>query len=325
MDKRVILIGDINIDLALKGVKDLSNIKMGAELEISEYNLNIGGSGFNFIKILSSFGVKVDLYGKVGADIFGQSVKKYLRKEKINNSLITDPEIKTGIATIVPIKNNRFFLTYNGGNEHLNINDLDFKKILQFQHVHLSSYYLLKSLQPDYLTLLKTIKSNRNITISFDTGFDPSENWQSKKIFKILRYIDIFLPNEIEALSITKSKNIENAINILSEYCPIVVVKLGSKGLAAKYKRNIKDEVVYLKPYDVEVVDTACCGDSCNAGFIYGFLKDYSFENSLDLANGCGSLQASKLGSYKFSGFEEVINFMKFTQKVKSQKGKFNE
>ena len=41
MSKKIILIGDINIDLALKGVKNLSNIKMGAELEISEYNLNI--------------------------------------------------------------------------------------------------------------------------------------------------------------------------------------------------------------------------------------------------------------------------------------------
>ncbi|MHB1275557.1 MAG: carbohydrate kinase family protein [Candidatus Humimicrobiaceae bacterium] len=317
MDKNVILIGDINIDLALKGVKDLSNIKMGAELEISEYNLNIGGSGFNFIKTLSSFGVKVDLYGKIGADVFGQSIKKYLKKEKISNSLITDPEIKTGMTATVPIKNNRFFLTYNGGNEHLNINDLDLKKILRFQHVHLSSYYLLKSLQPDYLTLLKTIKSNKNITISFDTGFDPSENWQSKNIFEILKHIDIFLPSEVEALSLTKSKNIENAINVLSEYCPIVVIKLGNKGLAAKCKKNINDGIVYMKPYDVEVVDTACCGDSCDAGFIYGFLKNYSFENSLDLANGCGSLQASKLGSYKFSGLEEVINFMKIIKKVK--------
>lgn len=317
MDKNVILIGDINIDLALKGVKDLLNIKMGAELEISEYNLNIGGSGFNFIKTLSSFGVKVDLYGKIGADVFGQSIKKYLKKEKISNSLITDPEIKTGMTATVPIKNNRFFLTYNGGNEHLSINDLDLKKILRFQHVHLSSYYLLKSLQPDYLTLLKTIKSNKNITISFDTGFDPSENWQSKNIFEILKHIDIFLPNEVEALSLTKSKNIENAINMLSEYCPIVVIKLGNKGLVAKCKKNINDGIVYMKPYDVEVVDTACCGDSCDAGFIYGFLKNYSFESSLDLANGCGSLQASKLGSYKFSGLEEVINFMKIIKKVK--------
>ena len=316
MNKKVILIGDVNIDLSLKGVRNISEIKLGAELGINEYTFDIGGSGFNFIKAMNSFGVKADFYGKIGNDFFGHNIKEYLNKNKINNSLIIKDEIKTGITTMIPIKNNRFFFTYSGGNEYLSVNDLDFGKIAQFDHVHLSSYYLLKSLQPDYITILKTIKANKNTTISFDTGFDPFRNWQSMKVFEILKYVDIFLPNETEALNITKSKNIEKALNILAAHCEIVIVKLGPRGLIARNKRNTGSETLRLPPYDVEVADTSCCGDCFDAGFIYGFLNSHGFQNSLDLANGCGSLQASKLGSYKFKGLQEIIDFMKVTKKA---------
>jgi len=316
MSKQVILIGDINIDLSLKGIRNISEIKLGAELGIDEYTFDIGGSGFNFIKALNSFGVKTDFYGKIGNDFFGHNIKEHLKNNKINNSLIISDEIKTGITTMIPIKKNRFFFTYSGGNEYLGINDLDFGKIDRFDHVHLSSYYLLKSLQPDYITILKKIKANKKITISFDIGFDPLRNWQSEKVFEILKYVDIFLPNETEALNITKSKNIEKALDILAAQCEIVIVKLGPKGLTASTKRNTGSETISLLPYDVKVADTSCSGDCFDAGFIYGFLNGYGFQDSLDLANGCGSLQASKLGSYKFKDLSEIVDFMKVTKKV---------
>lgn len=316
ISKKIIAIGDINIDLALQGIKDLMNIKLGTEIELTEYAFEVGGSAFNFIKAMNSFGMEVDLYGKIGNDFLGNYIKDYLDKHKIDNSLIISKNIKTGITTVIPINDNRFFLTYNGGNEYLCFNDLDLEKIMRFNHLHLSSYYLLKSLQQDLLKLVKAIKSNKNITISFDPGYDPADKWQNNKIFKILKYIDIFLPNEIEALKLTKSKNIESAINLLSEYCPIVVIKLGPRGSAAKNNRIFKSEIIYSPPFNVEVVDTSCCGDCFDAGFIYGFLNGYSFEDSLDLANGCGSLQANKLGSYRFKGIEEIIDFIKVSQKV---------
>ena len=51
--KKVFLIGDINIDLALRGLKqDMAKInwKIGSELKIDDFSFEIGGSGFNFIK-----------------------------------------------------------------------------------------------------------------------------------------------------------------------------------------------------------------------------------------------------------------------------------
>jgi sugar/nucleoside kinase (ribokinase family) len=316
--KKVFLIGDINIDLALRGLKqDMANInwKVGPELKIDDFSFEIGGSGFNFIKALSSFGVEIDFYGKTGDDIFGDYINKYLKKEKIQNSIVISKKIKTGITIVIPIGNNRIFFTFTGGNEYLNFKDLDLSKIIKFNHVHLSSFYLLKNLQDDVIKILKYLKS-LDITTSFDTGYDPDDNWQRQKIFEILEYVDIFIPNEVEALNITNKNNIEEAINLLSKYCPIVVIKLGSKGLVAKYGRRGKSKTIFLSTYDIEVVDTSCSGDCFDAGFIYGYLNGYDFERSLDFANACGSLQASKLGSYKFEGIFEIENLMEVTKKV---------
>lgn len=310
MDKKVLLIGDINIDINLKGINDLSDIKLGTEFKMKDYVMDVGGSGFNTIMSLKNFGLNVDLFGKIGGDFFGEKIKKYLKENDINNSIITKKDLKTGLAVVLPVNNNRVILTYNGSNEFLKINDLNFKKIENSSHVHLSAYYLLKGLNADYIELLKKIKSYPHITTSFDTGYDPQEDWQREKIFKILKYIDIFLPNEIEILNITNSENIEEALKIISKFCKTVIVKLGNKGLAAISKKYTDNKIIYLKTYDVKVVDTTNCGDCFNAGFIYGFLDDYSFKDSLDLANACGSLQAAKLGNYKFKSLNEINNFM---------------
>jgi len=241
--------------------------------------------------------------------------RKPAKVGEIQNSLISSKQMKTGITIAIPIGNNRIFFTFTGGNEYLNFYDLDLGKIVKSTHLHISSFYLLKNLQDDVLRILKYLKS-LNITTSFDTGYDPKENWQRQKIFKILEYIDIFMLNEIEALNITNKKNIVETINLLSKYCPIVIIKLGPKGLVAKDSRGVKSKTIFLLPYDVDVVDTSCCGDCFDAGFIYGYLKDYDFEKNLDFANACGSLQASKLGSYKFKGVFEIENLMKVTKKV---------
>lgn len=109
--KKVFLIADINIDLTLKGIKKIPNFSrdFGAEIELDDVSCTIGGSGFNFIKTISSFGIKIDFYGKIGNDLFGNYIKDYLEKENINDSLIVSNDVKTGITTVIPIRNDRIF------------------------------------------------------------------------------------------------------------------------------------------------------------------------------------------------------------------------
>lgn len=312
MSKKIFAIGDINIDFTLKEIFETLDLErdLGKEIIVEDAIYSIGGSGFNFIKSISSFGGEIDFYGMVGNDFYGKHIKGYCKKENIGNSLIINRCVKTGITTILPLKGDRILFTFIGGNKKMCIKDLDLEKIKRANHVHISSFYLMECLQPSLLGLLADLKSCE-ITISFDTGYDPNGIWQKEKIFSLLRYIDIFLPNEVEAISITEKGSVEDALNLLSNFCPIVVIKLGGEGLIAKQNDRVNGEkVIRMKPYSIEVVDTSCCGDSFDAGFVYQYINGINFEESLLFANACGALQATKPSNYKFKNIEEIEDFM---------------
>ena len=68
MNKKVFLIGDINIDLTLKGIESISefNKDLGTEIELKDISISVGGSGFNFIKAINSFELKLIYMEKLG-------------------------------------------------------------------------------------------------------------------------------------------------------------------------------------------------------------------------------------------------------------------
>lgn len=95
---------------------------------------------------------------------------------------------------------------------------------------------------------------------------------------------------------------------------------MGSEGLIGKERDNSKEkEAIYIPPYNIDVVDTSCCGDCFDAGFVYSYLQRFSFEEGLRFANACGALQATKLDSYGFEGIKEIENFMNTNRLIKSR------
>lgn len=67
-------------------------------------------------------------------------------------------------------------------------------------HLHIASFYLLESTQGDWVNFLGPCRA-RGISISLDTNWTPLENWSD--VLPILSLIDVFIPNEQEAMLIT--------------------------------------------------------------------------------------------------------------------------
>jgi sugar/nucleoside kinase (ribokinase family) len=92
-----------------------------------------------------------------------------------------------------------------------------------------------------------------------------------KEIIK--EYVDIVFANEEEAFAFTGKEPHEALINI-SDYCDIVIVKMGKDGSLIK-SRN---EKVQIKPRLSNCIDTTGAGDLYAAGFLFGFANNYSLE-----------------------------------------------
>jgi sugar/nucleoside kinase (ribokinase family) len=78
----------------------------------------------------------------------------------------------------------------------------------------------------------------------------------------------------------------------LARQVPTLAVKLGPQGALVRQR----DVVYTAPPLAVDVVDTTGAGDSFNAGFLYGFINQWSPVEALRLATVCGSLSTRAPG-----------------------------
>lgn len=286
----LVVVGEINVDLILKG--DVVPAFGQIEQIVAEADIVMGSSAVIFACGAVRLGLKTAFIGKVGDDLFGNFMIESMKQKGIDVSgIVIDPQIKTGFSVILAKQGDRAILTYPGSIPELNIRDVDFSLISKCRHLHLSGYFLLDRLRPDIKVLFKKAKG-LGLSLSLDTNYDPTGIWDHGLI-ESLPFIDVFLPNEIEAQAISGEKSVENALQKLADVVPALAIKLGDAGALTKWNGypQLKQKAV-----PVDIVDTVGAGDSFDAGFIYGYLNGWSPERTLKLAVTCGSLSTLKPG-----------------------------
>ncbi len=286
----VTIAGELNLDLILYGLPD--DLPPERELLASDMALTLGSSSAIVAHNLAALGTSIGFTSCIGNDDFGTIALERLRTIGVDVSTITrlDPPAKTGLTVILPRAKWRNILTYSGTIAKLTRQHLDFDFLASSRHFHLSSYFLQIGLQSYIPELLRRLKA-AGLTISLDTNDDPFDAWESG-VERVLPLVDIFLPNEREAQKITRTSNLEQAIEKLSRLVPLVVVKLGPQGsLAVQGSERIRS-----KPLHVECVDPVGAGDSFDAGFLSAFVRGEDLPACLASGNLAGALSVTRPG-----------------------------
>lgn len=314
MMKSCLVIGDLNIDLILAKLRNFPSL--GSEVIAKNYLMDIGGSGGIFSSVLSQLGIKTYIISKVCSDIFGKFLLEKLRLYDVDVShlILTDNnrnglELSTGLTINLSFKDDKQQISSLNLLKNLSIEEIIFDDIKNIGHVHFTSYYMMNNLKSDYIKLIKHIKTKYpDATISFDTNDDPEDKWESNKVFKILRHVDIYFANKKEAMKVTNTTNIEKAVDKLNKEVGTVIIKLGREGCMSKLEKYC-----YIKkPPDSNFKDSTGAGDNFDAGFIYGYMNNFSFEKSLEIANICGAKSTEYLGGVgnkeRFHKLRNMIN-----------------
>jgi sugar/nucleoside kinase (ribokinase family) len=290
----VLTLGDLCVDLILADNDIIPEFGQKEKI-FSDYSIEMGGSCSIFACQTAKLGLNTTLIGSVGADIFGELICSTLKDSGVSIERIkTDQNIRTGMSVVLNRYNDRAILTYKGSIDAVDVNDISDKILQSVRHFHVGSYFLMKKIQPYYVEILKKLKVN-GATVSLDTNWDPEGKWNDG-LWEIMPYIDVFFPNENEAIAITGEKDIYQAVKRLTKEVPLLVVKRGKDGAAA-----YTDKTSFTaKALPVEtVIDTVGAGDSFDGGFIYGFLSGRTIKESLDIGCICGSLNTRKAGGVK--------------------------
>lgn len=288
-DFDVVVVGELNADLIVTG--DTTPTFGQVEKLVDDATLAIGASSAIFACGVAKLGLRVAFVGKVGDDIFGQFMKQSLAARGIDVSgIIVDPKLKTGLTIILSRGNDRAMLTYLGSISALTYADIDLSLLLRARHLHLGSYYLLDGLRADCPRLFAKAHEH-GLTVSIDTNYDPSEQWQGG-IAETLVQADVFLPNEAELHAISRTPETLDALRAMHKQVGLVAVKQGATGATAIQN----GELITAGSIPVKVVDTTGAGDSFDAGFVYGYLNGWKLEESLRLACVCGALSTQAAG-----------------------------
>jgi sugar/nucleoside kinase (ribokinase family) len=303
----VCVIGELNLDLILYGLpRDLVSDR---EYMASNMQLTLGSSSAIFAHNLSTLGTTVGFIAKTGDDALGRMAEQRLEDANVDLSRMVHGRtgVPTGVTVVLPHGNGRYVLTYPGTMAEMEYNDLDLSYVRSARHLHVSSFFLHRALRPRMADLFREAKL-AGLTTSLDTNDDPEDRWGTD-LLEVLKYVDVFLPNEREAKRITGLQDVSQVLSRLAELSTIVVMKRGSAPAICRQGTQEWESA----PPRVAVVDDVGAGDTFDAGFIHLWLRKAKVEDCLAFANIAAAYSVTREGGTE--AFRDRSGLAQFVRK----------
>ncbi len=300
----VTAIGELNVDLIMGGIESFPEV--GKEKYAHRMLLTLGSSTAIFAANTAALGTSTAFAGMIGRDTFGGVVKDSLRRQGVDTCFVVESErTTTGVTVVMNYADDRANLTYPGAMDELRLKDLDPTLFDRTRHIHLSSLFMQAGLSLDLDALFEKAME-KGMTLSLDTQWDPSEQWNFD-LRKYLPMIDLFMPNQTELIAMTHTHSLDEAIRYIIPFIKhAAVIKCGAQGslLVLNDGRTIPAPAYTNR----QVVDTVGAGDSFNAGFIHAFIRGCDLEECQRLGNLMGALNTTAAGGTGAFSPKETIS-----------------
>ena len=192
----------------------------GHLIEAGPVSYSTGGAVSNTGLALKRLGIGTLLVGKVGDDLFGQTLCRLIAShdENLSKGMIVDASAGTSYSIIINYPRvDRIFLHSPGANNNFDANELPWELLKQARLFHFGYPPLMRSTFINNGEQLKMIFRHihqMGVTTSLDMAFpDPSSqagqaDWRS--ILKsVLPYVDIFMPSVEEILFMIRRQTYE--------------------------------------------------------------------------------------------------------------------
>jgi 2-dehydro-3-deoxygluconokinase len=289
----------------------------GPLAEATTFERFVAGAEANVAVGLARLGHSVAFVGRVGADGFGEAIRRRLRGEGIDiRELTTDPDAPTGLmfrerrglgpAQVVYVRR-------GSAGSRLTVADVDRAAagglLDGARWLHLTG--ITPALSPEALaatTHAADLARKAGLTVSLDLNL-RRRLWSDETAAPVLRDLasrtDVLLgsPDELAVVSARSDGRDPEAHDpaglahaAVGLGPAVVVAKLGADGALA-FGRDTPNETVVRPAVPLPVVvDPVGAGDAFCAGFIAARLDGADLGAALEMANACGAAAAAALG-----------------------------
>ncbi|MFI9362686.1 carbohydrate kinase family protein [Kitasatospora sp. NPDC053057] len=153
---------------------------------------------------------------------------------------------------------------------------------------------MLPQLRWDEATMLGLRAARKLGTLVVMDCHDTPATLDDPVVREALALVDVFTPNDTEALHLTGAGDLDGAIAELAGLVPTLVVTRGGQGAVA-----VRDGERYDAPPVrwAAGIDPTAAGDCFNAGLVHGLLNGWSLPDCLAAATLCGAAATTGPGS----------------------------
>ena len=252
-----------------------------------------GGSVANSIVGLSQLKNDVGFVGKISDDIFGNKYEKGLKEENVKFFYFKRKEsLPTGTCLIlVTPDSERTMCTFLGVAGKINENDIDSKVISDADLIFLEGY-LWDEGEPQK-AFEKAINNSRKTAMSLSDKFCV-ERHRSHFIDLVKNKLDIVFANEDEMISLTQSQNFNEVVDFVKQTKKNFIITRGEKGAISINNGKIFE--VDIKK-NLKVIDLTGAGDLFAAGFLHGYVNNFTQSECLEKGTELSSKVIQQFGA----------------------------
>ena len=272
--------GDVYCDIVFAGV---AVPEVGAEVFADGFAISPGGVA-NRAVAAARAGASTLLLSRLGGDPLGRELRTMLDGEPgLDTSWVADlPGWQTPVSVSLTSPDNRSFITY-----HEALGPLQLPAdpgAIGAVHVGLAEE------PPAWLARLRA----SGTMVVGGVGWDSTGEW-CPSVLERLDQVDVFVPNDVEAMRYTRTDSARDAAERLAERVPLAVVTRGAEGVIAV--DSAAGSVVELPSIPVDVVDPTGAGDVFVATFMAARVhQDWDLATQLRFAGLNAALSVTGLG-----------------------------
>ena len=299
---KAIICGSCVVDLPCLNVRLGSTIGRDQTLPIDPIELSSGGITCNTGIALQRLGVSSQALTLTGADVWGQYIRQTLVDAGVGTDLLcTHPHAPTtAVVVLIDEDGSRSFLApaVKTATKFLDANFVRAQRthLEEADYCILGYYGRMPLLEPELPSLLAEIQGYgcRTAMDSASDGGDPV------RLSKILPYLDIYVPSQVEASQQTKLRDPAKMIEWFRQYNDygILGVKLGERG-AILHTPEDGFIIVSACPPSTPIVDTTGAGDCFMAGLIAGLDRGLTAKEAGKWAAAAGALAITARGGHQ--------------------------
>jgi sugar/nucleoside kinase (ribokinase family) len=272
--------GEVFCDLVFSGV---TAPEQGAEVYADAFAVTPGGVA-NRAVAAARAGAPTKLLSRLGDDVLGRHVYAVLTAEQLlDTSLLTlVPGHQSPVSVALTGPADRSFITYE---ERLGPLDVPADRLGPVAATHVG---VARPLPPWVAALRAT-----GTTVVGGVGWDHTGEW-SGGVLDRLSEVDVFVPNDVEAMRYTRTESALDAAKALAEYVPLAIVTCGGSGVVAV--DSAAGAVTTAATIPVDVVDPTGAGDVFVASYMAGTHHGWGLETRLRFAAASAAYAVTGLG-----------------------------